>query len=142
MLMKADPSWSLVLERIHPTSLDDAFTAIEFELAFAVNIRAALRLVDATPACHRLADEAMSSAFNYSCLRYGTRRTGDLADAQRTIDEALWRFISELGSCKVKANAKPERTSMYSIPITDCRHAQRVILRRGNHVASRPGERL
>ena len=46
MLMKADPSWCLFLERIHSTSLDGEFTAIEFELAFAINIRATLRLVD------------------------------------------------------------------------------------------------
>lgn len=142
MLMKADPSWSLFLERLHPTSLDEEFTAIEFELAFALNIRAALRLVEATPACRRFADVAISNAVNYSCLRYSSRSTGVLADAQRAIDEALWRFITELGSCKVKAKANPERTSVYSTPKTDRRHAKPAILRRRSPVAVRPGEQF
>jgi hypothetical protein len=142
MLMKADPSWSLFLERLHPTSLDEEFTAIEFELAFALNIRAALRLVEATPACRRFADIAISNAVNYSCLRYSSRSTGVLADAQRAIDEALWRFITELGSCKVKAKANPERTAVYSTPKTDRRHAKPAILRRRSPVAVRPGEQF
>jgi len=114
MLMKADPSWCLVLERIHPASLDEEFTAIEFELAFVINIRAALWLVEATPACRRFAEVAISNAVNYSCFRHSRRSTRVLADAQRAVDEALWRFVTELGSCKMKAKATPESTSVYS----------------------------
>ncbi|WP_428412821.1 hypothetical protein [Pararhizobium sp.] len=142
MLMKADPSWCLFVERIHSTSLDGEFTAIEFELAFAINIRAALRLVEVSPACRRCADVAISNAVTYSCLRYSGRSARVLADAQRQIDGALWRFITELGSCKVKAKADPERTSIYSIPITDRRHAKPTILRRGSHIVSRSGEQF
>lgn len=135
MLMKADPSWCLFLERIHPTSLDEEFTTIEFELAFAINIRAVLRLVEATPACRRFANVVISNAVNYSRLRHGRRSTGVLADAQRAIDEALWRFITELGSCKVKAKANPERTSVYSTHKTYRRHAKPAILQPRSHIA-------
>lgn len=135
MLMKADPSWCLVLERIHPTSHDEEFTAIEFELAFAINIRAALRLVEATPACRRFAEVAISKAVNYSYLRYSWRSAGVLADAQRANDEALWRFVTELGSCKMKAKAKPESTSVYSTQKTYRRHAKPAILRPRSHIA-------
>lgn len=144
MLMKADPSWCLFLESIHPTSLDGEFTAIEFELAFAVNIRAALRLVEATPACRRFADVAISNAVNYSCLRHSGKSARILADAHRAIDEALWRFITELGNCKIKAKAKPERTSVYSTRTTDRRprHAKLVTLRPGNLVSVRPDDQF
>ncbi len=140
MLMKADPSWCLFLERIHPMSLDEEYTAIEFELAFAINIRAALRLVEATPACCRFADAAISNAANYSWLRYSRKSTGVLADAQRAIDEALWRFITELGSCKVKAKANPQHTPVYSM--TNRRPAKPAALQPRSYIAIRPGEQF
>lgn len=74
MEMKADALWCLFLERLQPTSLDGEFSSIEFELAFAVNIRSASLLVDATPACRRFADIAINTAVKYSCLRHSGER--------------------------------------------------------------------
>ncbi|MCV9961968.1 hypothetical protein OIU34_08650 [Pararhizobium sp. BT-229] len=144
MLMKADPSWCLFLERIHPTSLDGEFTAVEFELAFAVNIRTALWLVEATPACRRFADVAISNAVNYSCLRHSGKSGRIPEDAHRAIDEALWRFITELGNCKVKAKTTADHISVYSPRMSDRRprHAKLVTLRPGNHVSVRPDEQF
>ena len=142
MLMKTDPFWCLVLERIHPTSLAREFTAVEFELAFAVNIRTALRLVEATAACRRFADVAISNAVNYSCLRHGGKSGRILEDAHRAIDEALWRFITELGNCKVKARSTPERISIYPTRMTRHRNAKLATLRPGNHIAVRPDEQF
>ncbi|MCW0001168.1 hypothetical protein OE766_23390 [Pararhizobium sp. YC-54] len=99
MDVKADPLWYLCLEPIHPTPIDHEFVSIEFELAFAVNVRTALRLVEASPACHRLADIAIGKAVNYSSLRHSGKSAKLLTDAHRAIDEALWRLISELRYC-------------------------------------------
>lgn len=144
MLMKADPSWCLFLERLHPSSLDGEFTAVEFELAFAVNIRTALRLVEATPACRRFAGVAIGNAVNYSCLRHSGKSGRILEDAHRAIDEALWRFITELGNCKVKAKTTPERIPVNSTRMTDRRprHAKLVTLRPRSHVSVRPDEQF
>lgn len=105
METNTEPRWYAFLERLQPTSLDREFVSIEFELAFAVNVRTALLRVEATPACRRFADIAIETAVNYSCLRHSGKTGRVLADAHRAIDEALWRLITELRNCKVRADA-------------------------------------
>lgn len=124
MVVKADPVWYSFLERIHPPSLDREFVPIEFELAFAVNIRTALALVEATPACRRFADIAISNAVNYSCLRHGGKKGALLTDALRAINEALWRLTTELRSCEMKSNALGHLTALVATKKTDRRRGR------------------
>ncbi|CAN7562470.1 hypothetical protein LJR255_004009 [Pararhizobium sp. LjRoot255] len=124
MKIKTDPIWYSLLERIHPPSLDREFASIEFELAFAVNIRTALALVEATPACRRFADIAISNAVNYSCLRHGGQKGRILADALRAVDEALWRLITELRNCEMKLDAFVDRTALFSTEMIDRRDSR------------------
>ncbi|CAN7672307.1 hypothetical protein LJR238_005347 [Pararhizobium sp. LjRoot238] len=124
MVMKADPVWYPFLERIHPPSPDREFASIEFELAFAVNIRTALALVEATPACRRFADIAISNAVNYSCLRHGGKKGEILADALRAINEALWRLTTELRNCEMKLDAFVDRTALFMTEMTGRRHSR------------------
>lgn len=119
MKVNDEPVWWVLLERFQPTSLDREFSSIEFELAFAVNVRTALLLVDTTPACRRFADIAITTAVNYSCLRHSGERGRVLADAHRAIDEALWRFMTELRSCKVNLDACAELNAVYWTQPTD-----------------------
>ncbi len=104
MQMSAEPLGWVFLEGLQPIALDREFVSIEFELAFAVNVRTAWFHVDATPACRRFADIAINAAVNYSCARHSGKTGRVLADAHRAIDEALWRFMSEVRKCKVKAD--------------------------------------
>ena len=127
MVMKADPVWYSFLERVHPPALDREFDSIEFELAFAVNIRTALALVEATPACRRLADMAISNAVNYSCLRHGGKKGEILADALRAIDEALWRLITELRNCEMKLDTFVDRTSLFTTGTANRRRSRFVV---------------
>ena len=106
--MKADPFWNLFLSRIDPTPIDHEFVSIEFELAFAVNIRTALRRVEANPACRRLADIALGKAVNYSILRHSRKSAKLVSDAHRAVDEALWRLISELRECEGSLNSSAD----------------------------------
>lgn len=131
MEINAEPLWWVFLERFQPTSVDCEFASIEFELAFAVNIRAALLRVEATPACRRFADIAINTAVNYSCLRHSGKRGRVLADAQRAIDEALWRLMTELRNCKVKVDASAE---LYSTELTDRRDATDRTLQRASRM--------
>ncbi|WP_341487172.1 hypothetical protein [Pararhizobium sp. A13] len=123
MERKADPVWYPFLERIHPPSLDREFASVEFELAFAVNIRTALALVEATPACRRFADIAISNAASYSCLRHGGKKGEILADALRAINEALWRLATELRNCEMKLDTFVDLTALFTTEITDRRRS-------------------
>ncbi len=121
MQMSAEPLGWVFLEGLQPIALDREFVSMEFELAFAVNVRTALLHVDATPACRRFADIAINAAVNYSCVRPSGKTGRVLADAHRAIDEALWRFMSELRNCKVKGDAAAE----ISVRITGARQTAR-----------------
>ncbi|MBW9065993.1 hypothetical protein JNB71_22045 [Rhizobium herbae] len=134
MEMKTEPLWYRFLERVHPTSVDGEFASLEFELAFAVNIRAALSLVEATPACRRFADIAIKNAVNYSCLRHSGKRGGVLADAHRAIDEALWRLITELRNCKSKVGIFADLRAVLFDHMTDRGH------RHEQHATPRPAK--
>jgi hypothetical protein len=115
MEMNAEPLWWAFLERLQPPSPDREFSSTEFELAFVVNIRTALLLADATPACRRFADIAIKTAVNYSYLRHSGEKGRVLANAHRCIDEALWRLMTEL------RNACVEPSSIYPTERTDRR---------------------
>lgn len=121
MQMSAEPLGWVFLEGFQPIALDREFVSIEFELAFAVNIRTALLRVDTTPACRRFADIAINAAVNYSCVRHSGKTGRVLADAHRAIDEALWRFMSELRKCNEKADAVAE----ISVPSTQLTYHRR-----------------
>jgi hypothetical protein len=113
MEMNAEPLWWAFLERLQPPSLDREFSSTEFELAFVVNVRTALLLADATPACRRFADTAIKTADNYSSLRHSGERGRVLTNAHRAIDEALWRLMTELRNCKVNMDVRAEPSSIY-----------------------------
>jgi hypothetical protein len=140
MEMKTEPLWYRFLERVHPTSVDGEFASVEFELAFAVNIRTALSLVEATPACRRFADIAIKNAVNYSCLRHSGRRGGVLADAHRAIDEALWRLITELRHCRSKVETFAHLSAVLVDHVTDRgrRHEQLAASRPAKAYLRRP----
>lgn len=121
MEMNAEPPWWAFLERLQPSSLDREFFSTEFELAFVVNVRAALILADASPACRRFADIAIKTAVDYSCLRHSGESGRVLANAHRAIDEALWRLMTELRNCKVAACVEP--SAYYPTKLTDSRGA-------------------
>ncbi len=129
MEMNAEPLWYRFLERVHPTSADREFASVEFELTFAVNVRTALLLVEATPACRRFADLAIKNAVNYSCLRHSGKRGGILADARRAIDEALWRLITELRNCKLKVGAFADLSAVLFDHVTDRGHGHEKLAR-------------
>ncbi len=122
MEITTEPLWYRFLEHVHPTSADGEFASVEFELAFAVNIRTALLLVEPTPACRRFADLAIKNAVNYSCLRHNGKRGGILADARRAIDEALWRLITELRNCKTKVGTFADLSAALFDHVTDRGH--------------------
>jgi hypothetical protein len=133
METNTEPRWCAFLERLQPTSLDREFVSIEFELAFAVNVRTALLHVEATPACRRFADIAIKTAVNYSCLRHSGKTGRVLADAHRAIDEALWRLMTELRNCKVRADACA--ALVHSTQITERRGATDGTLQRPSRMS-------
>lgn len=135
MQISAEPLGWIFLEGLQPIALDREFVSIEFELAFAVNVRTVLLHVDATPACRRFADIAINAAVNYSCVRHSGKTGRVLADAHRAIDEALWRFMSELRKCKVKPGAVAE----VSVPSTRLTYHRRATNRALPGVSRLPG---
>ncbi len=136
MEMNAEPLLWAFLERLQPPSLDREFSSTEFELAFVVNVRTALLLADATPAFRRLADIAIETAINYSCLRHSGERGRVLANAHRAIDEALWRLMTELRSCKLKVNACAEPSLINPTKLTDRRGATNRTLQRASRMSA------
>ncbi|MEZ2131291.1 MULTISPECIES: hypothetical protein [unclassified Sinorhizobium] len=89
--------WQMFLNRAHPPGAVKNFSATEFALETAVNLRLALKLVKPTTECFERADAVYERAKNYGELR--ASGSGLVTDAERELADALKLLAIEMQLC-------------------------------------------
>ncbi|TCU14449.1 hypothetical protein [Rhizobium sullae] len=97
------PQWQVFLNRVRPPGAVASFSAAAFELAIAINLRLALRLIKPTAECLARVDEV------YECAKaYGELREAGSAftvNAERKLAEALKLLTAEMRACDPERRA-------------------------------------
>ena len=114
------PSWYRYIEPLSPTlRLEADFDSTTYLLQAAVNIRRAVRLVEPSLYCLKLAEDVLGHATAYGYSRDAAANEKAVADAARALDESIWRLLSEMVACS-------ERKFLRSRPLLPQRRAARL----------------
>ncbi|ENN85410.1 hypothetical protein RHSP_52582 [Rhizobium freirei PRF 81] len=95
--------WRVFLARSAPPGAISDFSAAEFVLEVAINLRYCMNLVQATPECVDLADLVLLRATNYGAARMGDK-SHLFAEAEDALARAMRLLEIELEYCSQQAS--------------------------------------